>query len=199
MKTRVQVRALLSAIVVLLSVASSVCHAAGAGVIRFSDQVGFFIVDPAGGLVSFHGTDVSFADICSGAPFEFDPLDIQLVATPAGALHALFQGKEHHVIIYPAANWPDPDQIGPGDCPVLATLPVLASGSARLVRTDNDIELSGQGADAFGWTASGKLTSPTGQEFNYYETVRALVEPASKPGPRGFRILVNSIRLDPMH
>jgi hypothetical protein len=199
MKTLIKARTLLSAMVVLFSLGSSVCCAAGAGVIRFTDQVAFFIVDDAGGLVSFHGTNISFADICSGVPFEFDPLSIQLIATASGALHALFKGKEHNVIIYPAANWPNPDQIGPGDCPILATLPVLASGPVRLVRTDNDIEVSGRGADAFGWTSSGVLTSPTGQRFSYSETVRALVEPAQKPGDPEFRTLVIDIRLVPIH
>ena len=198
MKTFSKARVLLSTMVVLLGLGSTVCHAAGAGVIRFTDQVGFFIVDAAGGLVSFHGTNISFADICSGVPFEFDPLSIQLIDTPTGALHALFTGKEHNVILYPAANWPDPDQIGPGDCPILATLPVLASGPVRLVRTDNDIAVSGRGADAFGWTSSGVLTSPTGQRFNYSETVRALVEPAHKPGDPEFRMMVTDIRLVPI-
>src|SRR5262245_48902284 len=78
----------------------------GAGVIRFSDQVAFFIVDSEHDLVSFHGTDLSFAQICSGVPFEFDPMTIQLIDTPTGALHALFSGDEHHVIVYPANGWP---------------------------------------------------------------------------------------------
>jgi hypothetical protein len=101
----------------------------------------------------------------------------------------------HTAILYPVANWPDPNQIGPGDCPILATLPVLASGPVRPVRTDNDIALSGRGANAFGWTSSGVLASPTGQRFNYSETIRAQVEPAQKPGDPEFRILVTDIRL----
>jgi len=163
-------------------------------VIRFSDQVAFFVVDSEHGVVSFHGTDLSFAQICSGAPFDFDPLSIQLIDSPSGALHALFRGSEHHVVIYPSNGWPNPDHVGPGDCPALAVLPVLASGTAQLVRTDNDIEVTGQGANAFGWSAEGVLLTPSGGKLNYSETVRALVD----PGGGDIRILQMAIRLVPI-
>jgi len=166
----------------------------GAGVIRFSDQFAFFIVDSQHELVSFHGTNLSFAQICSGVPFEFDPLTIQLIDSPSGALHALFFGDEHHVVIYPSNGWPNPDHVGPGDCPALAVLPVVASGTAHLVRTDNDIEVSGQGANAFGWTAEGVPFTPSGGKLNYSETVRALV----KPGGGDLQPLTVNIRLVPV-
>jgi hypothetical protein len=207
MKTPTKTRSLFSAWTLILGLGSFVCSAQavsvspaaaasgnGAGVIRFSDQFAFFIVDSEHGLVSFHGTNLSFAQICSGVPFEFDPLRIQFINTPTGAIHALFSGAEHHVVIYPANGWPNPEHIGLGDCPALATLPVLASGTAHLIRTDNDITVAGRGADAFGWTAEGVLYGPTGGKLRYSETVRALVE----PGGGDVRTLELDIRLVPI-
>jgi len=147
----------------------------GAGVVRFNDQVGFFIIDQARGLMSFHGTEQTFAQLCSGVPITIEPLTIQLVQTPVGALHALFSGQEHPVLIYPAPSLPDPNHMGREDCPIIASLPVLASGRARLVRTDNDITVQGPGSDAFGWSATGTLKGASGADVNYNETVRALV------------------------
>ena len=166
------------------------------GVIRFQDQIAFFIVDPASGLMSFHGIDASFAQICSGAPVQFDDFSIQLVNSPSGPLHALFTGQEHSVFIYPAL--PLGNHIGPQDCPILAGLPVLASGKARLVRTDNDLLGSGAtGANAFGWSASGNLTDPTGRVVQYSETVRALLTPGQDPATAELKELQTSIRLIP--
>ena len=176
------------------SVSPAAASGNGAGVVRFSQQDAFFIVDSEHGLVSFHGTNLSFAQICSGVPFEFDPLTIQLVDSPSGALHVLFSGEESHVVLYPSAGWPNPDHIGPGDCPALAALPVVASGTTHLIRTDNDIKVSGPGADAFGWTAEGVIFSPSGEKFNYSETARALV----KPGSGELQELKVDIRLVPI-
>ena len=145
--------------------------------------------------MSFHGIDASFAQICSGAPVQFDDFSIQLVTAPSGPIHALFTGQEHSVYIYPAL--PLGNHIGPQDCPILAGLPVLASGKARLVRTDNDLLGSGAGANAFGWSASGNLTDPTGRVIQYSETVRALLTPGQDPAAAEPRDLQTSIRLTP--
>lgn len=152
----------------------------GAVVVRFQDQMGFFIADPKSGLLSFHGTEATFAEICSGAPFSFDDLDIQMIVNPAGPLHFLFTASDHHVVIYPSTSLPDPNHIGPEDCPILVALPVIASGTARLVRTDNDITVAGPGANAFGWMCNGVLTeTATGLPIQYHEVARALVLPGS--------------------
>jgi hypothetical protein len=150
-----------------------------AKVIRFQDQVEFFVVDKEHGLLSLHGLGQSFSQLCSGVPFTVDDLDIQLVDSPTSALHLLFTGAEHTVWIYPAPQLPDPNHFGPEDCPILAGLPVLATGKARVVRTDNDVTLDGPGADAFGWTAEGALTGPSGEPLRYGETVRLEVPPSN--------------------
>jgi hypothetical protein len=178
----------------LSAAAESPAFPGQSGVIRFQDQLAFFIVDPASGLMSFHGIDATFAQICSGAPVEFDDLSIQLVNSPSGPLHALITGQEHSVYIYPAQSLPN--HIGPQDCPILAGLPVLASGKARLVRTDNDLTGSGgAGANAYGWSASGNLTDPAGRVVQYSETVRGLLTPGQESAEPSN--LQTSIRLTP--
>lgn len=168
------------------------------GVVRIQDEVGFFIVDPSSGLMSFHGLNLSFAQLCSGAPFTIDPLTIQLIFTPVGMIHALFSGQENNVLIYPAVSLPDPNHAEPSDCPLLAPLPVLASGTTRVIRTDNSLTGAGPGANAFGWTATGTLKDTrTGADVQYSETVRALVVPGAAPGEFEIRELKVSIRLSP--
>ena len=174
---------LVAACLIFLSSPRTALAGSGAVVVRFQDQVGFFIVDQAQGLMSFHGTSLTFAQICAGGGLSFEDLDIQLVATPSGPLHLLFTGEDHPVVIYPIAALPDPHHVGPGDCPILSTLQPLASGRARLVRTDNDLTLAGKGANAYGWTCNGTLTDTvTGAPKKYSETVRSVLVPgASDP------------------
>jgi hypothetical protein len=136
------------------------------GIIRFGDFVGFFVYDFQRGLLSIHSTSTPFADICAGTPPVVDFLDIQTIATVSG-LHAIFQGQNHNVLIYPAV---------PFDCSFLATAPLLAAGSAHLIRTDNDLLGSGSpGVNAFGWQAEGNLLDvATGGSLRYTEIVRIL-------------------------
>jgi hypothetical protein len=166
------------------------------GVIRFQDQVAFFIVDPTSGLMTFHGIDATFAQICAGGPVTFDDFSIQLVASPAGALHALFSAEEHSVYVYPAVALGH--HAGPADCPILAGLTPLASGKARLIRTDNDLLGSGSaGANSTGWSAVGALNGPDGRAYQYSETVRVLLTPGQDFQTAEPIDLQTSIRLIP--
>jgi hypothetical protein len=174
----------------LLTLMLSRTASAGAFVVRFQDQLGFFVVDEANGLMSFHGTDQTFAQICAGGGLTFENLDIQLVGAPTGVLHALFTSADQPVVIYPIASLPDPHHVGPGDCPILANLQPVAWGRARLVRTDNDLLGTGS-ANAFGWTCNGVLTDATGASRVYGETVRAV----TTPGELEPREVQTSIRL----
>ncbi len=151
------------------------------GVVRFTDGMGFFFIDYQSGLMSFHGIQTSFADLCAGSPPVFDPLNIQLIFTPTGTLHALITAEAHTVFIYPASPLLDPNHIGLADCPVLLSLPLLAKGQARVVRTDNDIFGSNApGADSFGLNSTGMLENIIqGGTVGYTEIFRGQVMPHS--------------------
>ena len=38
------------------------------GVIRFTDGMGFYFIDYRSGLMSFHGIQTPFAELCAGTP-----------------------------------------------------------------------------------------------------------------------------------
>jgi len=155
-------------------------------VIRVEGRNAFFIVDDARGIMSFHGQNVTLAEFCAGER-DFDTLNRQFIEVPSGSVVALFTSADHHVWIYPAA---------PFDCAILPGLPLIASGDARLVRSDNDLlGFGGPGANSFGWISTGVLSDAvTGAPRHYAETVRALIKPFVPPGPDFTSILV-AIRL----
>jgi hypothetical protein len=151
------------------------------GVIRFTDGMGFFFIDDQSDLMSFHGIQTPFAELCAGSPPVFDPLDIQLIFSPTGTLHAIITAEAHTVFITPAAVFPDPHHIGLADCPILLSLPLLASGQARVIRTDNDIFGSdAPGANSFGLNSTGMLEDMvSGGTVGYVEVFQGLVMPNS--------------------
>ena len=151
------------------------------GVIRFADGMGFFFIDYQSGLMSFHGIQTSWADLCAGSPPVFDPWNFQLIFSPTGTLHALIRAEAHTVFIYPASALLNPNHIRLADCPVLLGLPLLATGQARVVRTDNNIFGSNApGADSFGLNSSGMLEDMVnGGTVAYTEIFRGLVKPNS--------------------
>jgi hypothetical protein len=154
-------------------------HPGASGVLRIQDAVTSFFIDYESRLMSFHGIQTTLADICTGTPPAFDPIDIQLIFSPAGTLHFLATADSHTVHIYPAAIFPDPNHVGPADCPILVGLPLLATGQARMVRTDNDLFGSpAPGSDAFGMSSTGMLDDVVnGGTVGYTETFEAIVFP----------------------
>jgi hypothetical protein len=156
-------------------------HPGNSGVIRFTDGMGFFFIDYQSGLMSFHGIQTSFAELCAGSPPVFDPLNIQLIFSPTGTLHGLITAEAHTVFIHPAATFPDPHHIGLADCPILLSLPLLATGQARVIRTDNDIFGSdAPGANSFGLNSTGMLEDMVnGGTVGYVEVFQGLVKPNS--------------------
>jgi hypothetical protein len=70
-------------------------------VFRIDGDLAFFVADPASGLMSFHGIETLWTELCSGTPPVFDPVDLQFILTPAGAAEAVFGADGHTVFIYP--------------------------------------------------------------------------------------------------
>jgi hypothetical protein len=101
-----------------------------------------------------------------------------LIFSHTGTLHALISAEAHTVFIYPAATFPDPNHIGLADCPILESLPLLATGQARVIRTDNDIFGSdAPAADSFGLNSTGMLEDiVNGETIGYTEISQALVQ-----------------------
>lgn len=167
-----------------------------AGVFRVQGRLAFFIVDQARGLMSFHGIDTPWSDLCTGIPPTFDPVELQIIFTPAGAAEAVFTAGQHTVLIYPAADLGF--SAGPEDCAIMASLPLLARGPASFIRTDNDFFGSGgPRANAFGWQAHGVLQDlVSGGEVGYTETVRFLIDQTNPPEEIAPLVVAISLRAD---
>jgi len=161
--------------------AGAPAHAGRSGVFRIDGDLAFFVVDPAAGLMSFHGIETPWTDLCSGTPPVFDPVDLQFILTPAGAAEAVFRADGHSVFVYPEADIGE--TAGPEDCAVMTGLPLLARGVASFVRTDNDIFGSGgPRVNAFGWEAHGVLEDlQGGGAVGYQETARYAVDQTAAP------------------
>jgi hypothetical protein len=141
------------------------------GVFRFTDALGFFIYDFESGLLSLHGSTTLFTDICAGVtPPVFEPIDIQTVASASG-LQWIFRDVDHPVQIYPAV---------PFGCPSLAVTPRLAAGTARIIRTDNDLFGDPRAMNTTGWQATGLLDDlANGGTARYNEIVRVRFDPGT--------------------
>lgn len=114
------------------------------------------------------------------------PTDIQLVTTPPGAIVALIQPGNVplalHAMVPGAPVHP---------CAGSETI-AWAEGSARVIVTDNDIEVSGGRANAFGSQGAGSVTDAAGGAWHYSFHDRFLV---TKQGE--FRILSSHTVLSP--
>jgi hypothetical protein len=155
----------------------------------------FFGVDPVRELVSVNGLgtiDPAESALCGGgAPL--DILSFQEIATPSGAVVRAVQGRDITQHIYDlneGGNWFDVFfQQGP--CAAL-TLPRLAQGRGNFRLHDNDVQVSGERANAFGWRAEGALQDlANGGKVHYTETQTAV---QLRNG--NFRFLVESILLN---
>jgi hypothetical protein len=114
--------------------------------------VGTVFEDPAAGLVALLGPPPELG--CLGLGFD-DPAWSQWVDTPSGAVVSLIRATEVPVRVYAATSIED--VCGPvwegGDPPA-----ALATGSARVRGTDNDVFLSGTRTSTWGGSATGTLT-----------------------------------------
>lgn len=156
------------------------------GIFRFEGTDGFFVFDAERGLMSLHGNSTPIAELCTGSPPVWDPVDVQVLFSPTGAIPALQTGDQT-VFVYETDEF---------DCAKLLTAPLVASGVTRLVRTDNDLlGFGGPGANAFGWNATGVLTSASGDPIHYTEVVRLVVHPFTDPGGDEVEEVSVSIRL----
>lgn len=140
--------------------------------------------------------DVTREDFCAWLETEPDPdeappdigltpTDIQLVTTPPGAIVVLIQPGNHPLALHAMV----PDAVGPcaGSEP-----DAWAEGSARVIVTDNDVQVSGDRANAFGVQGTGSVTDAAGGAWHYSWHDRFLV---TKEGE--FRILSSHTLLSP--
>jgi hypothetical protein len=164
--------------------------ASGPLVVRFtSAYVLIATFDLADGLLAIHGPRNAFL-FCGESPTMFHPAQFQDVMSPADQdlVNELFR-TEAFVTIYP---WEGQD-IEADLCGFLLGTPKIATGTAHLLRTDNNLfgAVSGR-ANAFGYRAEGILDLTGGGKAHYNAISRAVATPGG-----GFKV-TEEINLVPL-
>ena len=141
-----------------------------------------------GSLVSVNGLgtlDPNQSVVCGGATI-FDLVEFQDIENPSGALNELDKQEGTKHIYADAATFFSQLSL----CDAL-NLPRLAEGRGQLVATDNDLQVSGTRANAFGFRMQGTLDDlVNGGKAHYNEVLQLLI------GKNGsFRVLRSEINL----
>lgn len=104
------------------------------------------------------------------------PLNFQAVFAPTGAELVLVKGQSLFVTVYDATGlFPFPLT-----CPFLtgATGRLLAQGAGQVLNTDNNVQVVGPGANAFGFRSNGTLQLVGGGgQVNFRLTQQFLIKP----------------------
>lgn len=141
------------------------------GVFRFESVVFVASTDPDRDLLAFHFQADDW--IGCGGSSGFEESDVQWVTNPQEAHEAvksLAQSGETPVFIYWLSD-PEPDF-----CKFLAEN-WLYKGTHSVLVHDNDLFVSGPGANSFGWSAHGTVYDPSGTRCKYSENQNALISP----------------------
>jgi hypothetical protein len=109
-------------------------------------------------------TDENWASFCSTGVENWDAFTILTVTRPDGSQKVVWGGDPVHVLVW---NLP---------ADVCAESPDY-TGTARTIITDSDVDLSGRGADATGFTTTGTVTDGTGQQYHLLMVARGTVPP----------------------
>ena len=167
---------------------SSALPASGPIVIRsISGYFPFAILDASHGLFVIHLARNGFG-FC-GEPFTiFHPGQFQDVFIPANAdlVHELFRAEGVFTSVYAWAGQDIGFTLDGGFedevklCDFLLTATPLARGTARVVRTDNNLVGAPDRMDTFGFTAEGTLTLNGGGSAHYNGSSRVVFVPPDR-------------------
>jgi hypothetical protein len=163
-------------------------NGSGALITRGTEGVAFLVVDQERGLTTVIGpTLAEHTEACTTGQVP-ERVDFLEVIRPSGGIHLLERGKDVFVTVWSVATF--------DFCGLLLESPVLATGTAQVVATDNDFNLedpgAAPGANSFGWRAVGTVITGTGSELHYLAVFREIILPS---GERRFPI--EQIKLTP--
>ena len=112
-------------------------------VVRFQGHYVTFLTDVDANLTVIVGTPNRIDEFCGPGDIDVEPVDVQLVFNPTGALHEVDLGSNLPVLVYGAAT-PVFDV-----CNDLVGAPLLATGTGHMVYLDNSTG-GGPGAHSVG-------------------------------------------------
>jgi hypothetical protein len=113
-------------------------------------------------VVIFGATAENWAAFCATGAENFDAVTVLTVTRPDGSQKVGWQGTGLHVLVW---NLP---------ADICAESPDY-TGTARLVLADNDLDLSGHGANGTGQTGTGTVTDASGQRYRLLWVNRSTV------------------------
>ena len=137
-------------------------------VFRYSDSFAFGVADDRSGLIAWAGlpSDPTQAVDCGGNQTA-EPVPLQLAGLNQ-ALNVLAVAQEINIHVY------GPNTALEDTC----FAPPIASGTGHLVYTDNDVAVTGPGAESFGLSLVGVVTTiPGGETLRLQGQWRWLVSP----------------------
>ena len=153
-----------------LSFAQGSNTSGGAIVVRAEEPLGLVFWDFERGLTTALGnTAAELAGICAGTATP-EVMSILEILRPTGAVKRLWKDQERAVLVWSFVSF--------DLCGELAVTPPLAEGTARFSLVDNDVNVTGPGANASTIRGVGKVTNlETGEALNYSLFGRFLLLP----------------------
>ena len=149
---------------------------------RFNEPFAVSFEDPADQLVALGGPPPELG--CFGLGFEDNLAEFQIVELPSGPVKALIRDDDMPIFLYAASSTGELCEAVFG-----GTIPEpIATGTVRVVLTDNDVDVSLTRTNAFGYTATGTLERADGTACAFSATFRALITQQDE-----FRVLVEDI------
>ncbi len=152
----------------------------GAFVVRFETTIGFLFVDPESDLTVIAGLTLDqLAALCAGGDVTFEPATEQLVFRPDGSIHQLFKAKKATLLLFDVA-FVDFCAVAP-----------FAVGRGNFTGTDNDLTVSGNRTNSFGFRLRGRVAENSGERHHLLAKFHALI---TRSG--AFREITSRIKLN---
>lgn len=135
----------------------------GALVIRFESALALFFSGPDEEFSVIAGlTLTDLAALCAEEEFSFEPIQGQDVIRPDGSVHEVNQGRVT-ILVFEGA-FAD-----------FCAGPPFAVGRGRWTSTDNDLFVSGNRTNSFGFRLRGQVTEPDGERHHVLVKFHGLI------------------------
>jgi hypothetical protein len=136
----------------------------GASVVRFETVVAAYLTTEESGLTVLAGVSAAeLASLCAGGEPSFEPATQLDVFRPDGSLHTVLKGPDLTMLVWREA-FAD------------ICTPPFASGTGTFMYVDNDVFVSGNRSNSFGFRINGDVSSlGTGQRYHVTAEFHAVI------------------------
>lgn len=144
----------------------------------------FLFPDFRADLIASVGLAERFSVFCEPALPSIPPQDLQFLFSPTGRLALLLQGRDMPVLIYAGAMVGTAEEF----CAHLATAPIIAKGTARVVFNHHDLNTEASN----GYRAQGIVELTGGGQAQFSGVVKFVTTPDGNT-----RVVVSQVNLSP--